>query len=688
MVTVIKIRHLNIHHYRIFIHLFCACMLISSVYAHNKNKRLLNVNVIPYSIQQRSFSPIPVTLQFHWNGIGLISGKLEIQCFANGELKSTIISDELTLRTGISNRSMLLPVQSFYADALELKMRFISENGSIIQLQSQTLQLSRNPGTYSFNICEIRNSYASQPKNSSAYKLTLEKLAPLSKNIKKRNTNVSLLQIERLPVTIFGYCAYDIVFLRSSILNKMDDLQLSTLKNWVLSGGALLLLLEGTLLNNDKLTFINDLIEEDLSDGTKFPCVINNTLRYPDDFPADKIDTYWPGLGRMVITGRKLDSDKVHESVWWRKISAFLWRVRSDRVNVVVNSKKWFTDKELKQQKKQAKKNHFYGYSEDNYDTLNSYNASVFNIISNNIQTFLPAKFSMIPLWVLSLILICFILMIGPVEYIVLGKLGFRKFTWLTFPLTCIGFSFMTVYTAEYYTGRQDYISSMTVIDESSTGKMLRKVEYEIIFPGSNKTIERKYKKEMHSNTTRYNSYRYRRYNTQGNHTLLINGRLFTDYSVFQNLEQWIPKINRIISFQNQEKDKHSWKFPHSCSSGDISKFAQQLRDISDDSKFYMTAVLIDGGKSKSRTLTRNIDADQSNNMSSILTQFVSFMEGEKNNHGLFSIISELSPSLGYRGSELMIMDNSDKKQKLLIVCIYSRKTRNVKIFRKLYRDQ
>ena len=667
----------------LFIGLFL--FIIDTAFCQNQGK--LQVNVVPHSLMQRSFAPIPVTVQFHWKGLGFITGRLELACYVNDTLNTVIFSDEIVVAGTSLNRNMLLPIHSegTYVDSIELRIKFHLEDGSFIPLQSQNLPILRNSGCFSFNICEINNSYLrGRPDNISA-ELRLEKLAPLessSGDLKKRNTGTTFIPVGRVPGTVFGYCAYDIVLLRHLVLRDLDHRQLSILKAWVRGGGALLVMLEDSILKKHQLDFLNDLIKYDTD--SIFTGNIGDKIAYPADFPADKIGYYNPGLGRVVIANKKFNSEKAFNSPDWRHLSAFLWRVRMDRLDTVVKTGNWFSVKEIEEYKKKMEDryNNYYD-SHSNYDDLNRVDSSFINSFQNNIESFLPAEFTMIPLWLLALILLSFIIVIGPGEYILLGKFGLRKYTWISFPLICLGFAFLTVSLAEFYMGRDDHISTVTVIDEDPSGKLLRRTAYNVVFTGSSKRIARDFKKEMYSVSGQYMRHRYGRYNQAETQPLIVSGRLFTDYSVSYNYKQWEPGINRLISFDTRDADKHQWKFPRKFTMENTADLRSELYESTDHQNKSVNVAVINGNSVKFPGHNSTLPLFEP-----VLEYMAQKKEEDEKRVNLFSLLSSLSPSMGYAGTELMIVDPSDSDETLVLVAVYDYETHDLKIFRRIYRDK
>jgi hypothetical protein len=82
-----------------------------------------------------------------------------------------------------------------------------------------------------------------------------------------------------------------------------------------------------------------------------------------------------------------------------------------------------------------------------------------------------------------------FLLMIGPVDYFVLGWLHRRRYTWVLFPATSIAFVLATTLMANHYLGAHDQHCNLTLVDLDKDGTALRWNRFELIFAGREKMV-------------------------------------------------------------------------------------------------------------------------------------------------------------------------------------------------------
>ena len=92
-----------------------------------------------------------------------------------------------------------------------------------------------------------------------------------------------------------------------------------------------------------------------------------------------------------------------------------------------------------------------------------------------------PEEVRVVPFRVVAAILTLFLLAIAPADYLILGLLRRRKYTWFVFPALCILFTVATVWVARYYTGTIDHRGALVIVDVGEKGKPLRTTRIEHI---------------------------------------------------------------------------------------------------------------------------------------------------------------------------------------------------------------
>lgn len=175
----------------------------------------------------------------------------------------------------------------------------------------------------------------------------------------------------------------------------------------------------------------------------------------------------------------------------------------------------------------------------------------------------MPQTIRLIPFWTIVLILALFVIIIGPVDYFLLGFFKLRRFTWLSFPLVSIGFAIFTVYLSEHYMGTADYRGALVFVDVGRGGQVLRQNRYEMIFAAGERVIDTEVKRGLF---TALGQQYFGGWGESGGYEsgesaeTQYEGRIPTLFKVSQRIRQWTPQLNRIFSMEPvQAKINLNW---------------------------------------------------------------------------------------------------------------------------------
>jgi hypothetical protein len=186
----------------------------------------------------------------------------------------------------------------------------------------------------------------------------------------------------------------------------------------------------------------------------------------------------------------------------------------------------------------------------------------------------IPRTVRLIPFSALMGMLVLFLLMIGPVDYFLLGLLRRRRFTWVLFPATSIAFLVATVLMANHYLGLRDQRTSLTVVDLDRDGTALRWNRYELVFAARDRQaltevkdalwaplnvqampVDQPYLQVIRGRQVWVNPnnprYTVSRAGAQGeSEPPLYQGTLPVRYQSSEAVRQWQPELNRTLSFE------------------------------------------------------------------------------------------------------------------------------------------
>jgi hypothetical protein len=158
-----------------------------------------------------------------------------------------------------------------------------------------------------------------------------------------------------------------------------------------------------------------------------------------------------------------------------------------------------------------------------------------------------PKQVRILPYPIVLLVLAAFVVVIGPVDWIVLGRLRMRRLTWVTFPLAAVACTALTVFLAENYMGRSNHRSALTITDLGHDGRVLRETRFELLFPARNQEVTTDVRNALCVPMSASQNYYYG--NRPGSAAPARYEGLFpASYKVRQSLRQWTPQMNRLTS--------------------------------------------------------------------------------------------------------------------------------------------
>ena len=412
----------------------------------------------------RSYAPLPLEVSLVWRKPELLRGRLVMDISDGASSLLSYTSDELALSTGMNRIGLTLPpVNASNLAALVMDVRFVGE--------SRTYPLGRFPlsspsgrqRTLVMATVVPRDGRIG-PGGSSLYQLLkLERFYPGNESPPMLTYPARVTAVQA-PGTAMGFCSYDLVVLRGEAMNEMRAGQYAALLRWVRAGGAVCVAPEDFALSDAARDFVN-------------------LLRTMPAGPSldGGLEAFTPGLGRALIAPSVPEVTGGQPGERWRDAAAFIWNARSDQLEAMVGGGRWTNQNRPLQPR--------YNYYEE-YSTTEP-DFSWQPLVGGGILAdwLLPAEVRIIPFAVVVLILIAFVLVIGPLDYFVLGALRLRKLTWIVFPVVSVAFTLFTVVISQYYMGGQDHRNAIVFVDLDSEGTVVRESRYELIFTAKHRTV-------------------------------------------------------------------------------------------------------------------------------------------------------------------------------------------------------
>ncbi len=490
---------------------FAALLLASAAWAGE----VLRAEIKPLALQARTQAPETLDVKLTWTGAGLLEGVLELS-FRDGEDDAPRFrTHELALTEGPHTYRFLIPASNDESrgSPRELRARFIGKTRSI-DLGRFDLGMQKGWGR-SFTICVSRPRFgAGTPEFPLWQSLRLERLQPADpQNNEPASTLPVYVEAEEMPTSPLAYCAYDLVVLEGEGFLQLREKQLAALTRWVLGGGSLCVL-GGAHAQAEHQRFLDHLLAADPRS------------------PALDLDggrrLVRPGFGRLVVMSAAPQSETETETPEWRRAITFLWKFRPAQVDHVLQDGTW----NLPTTRPDASR-------------INDRQRALSGVLA-------PKEVQILPRSLVVLILGLFVVVIGPLDWIVLGRLRARRLTWVLFPVASVVFTGITVWLAERFMGSTNQRSALTVTDLGIDGRVLRESRFEMIFPARNQEVATDVRNAlltpMSTSTNNYSGGQ-----GMGVAAGSYAGQFPARYSVHQALRQWTPQTNRTFSLEDGE---------------------------------------------------------------------------------------------------------------------------------------
>lgn len=465
----------------------------------------LSAEVTPMTLRPRSHAPAYIDIKLRCQSRSPLQGTLEVQGWSSADLVCVQQVSDLVLFSGTSNQRVLLPTSLRGRAVEEVRLRFLA-SGAVYDL-GRFLTTGEGYAKRQYVIALCRPPLgAGEPQNPTWRALRPERVLPEDRS---RAAEISTTPVwfapEDLPPPM-GLCAFDLVLLEGPTLAALSEKQLADLAAWVEAGGSLC------------VVSVRDLKAEHRA--------FLQRLSLPADEDAMKAQPSFlrrAGLGRVAMINAAAPSEDQLLSQPWGTATYYL-------AHADVTNRHAATDAASRR-----------GYTPSAW----YYEYGTLNEMEQLLLLALPHRARLIPMPVLGTILVGFVLLIGPGEWLILGRLRRRVWTWITFPVLAVGCAFLTVRVAEHYLGMEDQHASMVITDYTPEGKALRENRFELWFAGRNRDALTDLRQALSVPCYQKNAAR----GSDGPKPPVYQGRVPSHYIVRQPIFQWTPYIQRTLTF-------------------------------------------------------------------------------------------------------------------------------------------
>ena len=479
----------------------------------------LTAEIKPVALRARAFAPEALDVKLTWSGSGLLEGALELSFPVADEGAPRFRSHDLALTSGAKEFRLMIPSTSSGGGGFsrEVIARFVTKS-AVLDLGRFDFGAQRG-AERNFTICVTRPKLVRAPGEFALWQsLRLERFQPDAGSFRFGGASTLPVHVdpEEMPATVLAYTAYDLVLLEGAALAQLREKQLAALSRWVLAGGSLCVIASSPLDAAQRNSLIEFLAADPRASDLEFDPEGRALVKAEGGALLAR-----SGFGRLVVAQASPQSEAEAEAVPWKRAVTFLWKFREEQAQAAMEAARWAVAENDREPWRRA-----------------NLRQQLAGIIS-------PKNVRILPYPVMLLLLTAFVLVIGPADWLILGRFRLRRLTWIVFPLAALAFTALTVFLAGRYMGRSNHRSMLTITDLGHDGRVLRETRFEMIFPASNQEVTTEVQNALFAG------------DCEGNRAKLAQGScegVFpARYLVRQSLSQWSPQLNRLTSLEGGE---------------------------------------------------------------------------------------------------------------------------------------
>ena len=449
------------------------------------------------------------------------------------------------------------------------------------------------------------------------------------------------------PADALRLLGLDALLMSHDMLNQLRPAQWEAIRVWVMAGGSLALIQTGRL-ESEAREFVHTLSRNEWTQATR----IERGL-------PDQTTVFAPGLGQFIVASQELPGD----SPEWARVARLMLRVQPEAARILAGSRKLSIRDTAGSQ---------------NLEPLPRFDA---NELTNQLM---PESIRGMPFGLAASVLACCLFCIAPGDYLVLGLLKRRKWTWALFPVVALSFTGLMAHLAAEHNGRNDSRTWISIVDVTPENEVLRTSRFELTYGASGRTVAHAVKNqwwvdvrqedfaEVGTTDDDYGTPQYwqnQQMRVQQSpqqeelgERLIYHGSVPANYLVEEPIRQWAPRMQRITTL-GADPALADYPLPQIDWVAILSKERKSMAPALQQSlgKVWPNARwVIEGPDSHSGWQNATPDAPAPERTAAVL-QIVSGMcnrylpQDTAQHSGIFSLLSELSPTAAPDGEDLVI---------------------------------
>lgn len=497
--------------------------------------------------QMRSNAPFFATVALTSNRPTLIQGEVEISVYEERERLLQYRSYRVALMRGEQTFRFLLPPVSpqglMYGMWAQLRFHELREDGEYATHDLGATVLTEIGASRIFQVAVCDGNSESLGMTSRGrtvgQNLRLDRFAPREEGMRSPvHTAIVHLPAADVPVSPLALTAYDVVVLVGDAIGQLTERQLDALQAWVMAGGSICIVAPASV-GPAQLAFLNALAEMPASSPfdsarTTFSLDVDGQVMALYEDGTDRAwSLHFAGLGRaMILLDRSAiievsGTDQSEQAQAWRRAVGFLWKLRESQIERIARGKTWQLND--------------LGWQDGT--AAYEYGVQPLYEVNQILPAVLPDNVRIVPFLMIVLCLIGLTVLIGPVDYFMLGMLRRRKFTWVTYPTMTIAFTVLVVQLTNGFMGSQNHRGHVRIVDVGYGGRVLRQTWLETVMMSATGMVELDLEDVIVTPVSLNNRILFDEEDTGV--TSVYIGRLFSAYRHIGHARKWEPQINR-----------------------------------------------------------------------------------------------------------------------------------------------
>ena len=426
----------------------------------------------------RTSAPLSLRAFIRWRRPELLEGRVQINFFVGPNSISRWTSPE----TALSDSEQVMWLLTPRPNLNDQFTRYVLDTG----FQSEKKGLDRDELDVEVPVWDRRvmvvavlmEVQASTPTGLSSQiaSQAYERPFTLQNSLAQYNSSYLHVHISRVPPLEFPpeplrLLGLDAVIASQDMLNLLRPAQVEALQTWVLAGGSLVLVKTGPL-RRAAADMAQLLSRHEWSITEKFSRKV----------PA-VATVFSPGVGQFLVVEGPLEG----ESLEWGRVARLSLRIHPSLTQALeqenVSSlpgnqtpKTWdFGLQSLAPQARYSVEDESVPYGRPSQVGLT--------------RLLMPDSIRGMPFRLAATVLAVCLFCVAPGDYLLLGLIRRRKWTWVLFPLVALGFTGWMTHLAAEHNGRNDSRRWISIVDVTPENEVLRTSRLELTYGASGRTV-------------------------------------------------------------------------------------------------------------------------------------------------------------------------------------------------------